>query len=819
MKRASGLFIGSLVLLFLSLPSFSASITVEGNCTLIGAINNANSDGDTTSGQCVAGSGADEILLTRDVVLTTIDNTTEGDNGLPTIISTITIQGNYHEIRRDESAPAFRIFDIAASGNLTLVNTTLSFGSTLDPDYGGGGILNRGGTLTLSHSTVADSFGYRFGGGVSNWSGTVFMAGSTLFQNRLSINAPTDDAVPQGAGLANVNGTVIVVNSTINENIALGSTDCFNSNPGDICLAGGKGGGIYNELGVVAIHNTTVADNSVFSSAGGEGVVGVAQGGGIHNLGSLDLVNSTISGNMAANAGGGVFSTGVLVITNTTLSGNSSPSGAAISADATAAGTIIANSTGSANCSGVITDDGGNKADDPSCGSIPGDLAGLDSVLADNGGPTLTHALLEGSNAIDAAGDCGLEIDQRGSRRFDGACDAGAVEYGLVQLTIGGTVSGLSGTGLVLQNNASDDLAIVGDGVFFFATPLTNGSDYSVTVLSQPVNPEQICLVTDGSGTLTGKDITSVRVACDVKVDVAFTDSFEQLNDGDLDGIHDSADACPLGDTGWSSSPETDYDGDGCRDATEDSDDDNDMRQDSDDLCVMGDTYWDSTNPALDYDGDGCRDASEDDDDDNDGVSDLIEQLIQTNPLDHLQCGDYDNDQCDDCSQSGDLADDGSDADASNDGPDYDSDGVCDVSDTCNDADSDGWGQAGLEQSTCPFLGDDCDDAPGNTSDDDRDNFCNEVDNCWAVWNPDQLDTDKDCPEPPFFTDPMCGDICDASECEPDGVPCEGTLDCCNGNCNSNNFCGTEGCLGNGDFCQLDSNCCSGNCEMFLCVP
>lgn len=59
-----------------------------------------------------------------------------------------------------------------------------------------------------------------------------------------------------------------------------------------------------------------------------------------------------------------------------------------------------------------------------------GTITGLDPLLADNGGPTLTHALLTGSSAIDAAGDCGLETDQRLFLRHDGACYTGAYELG-----------------------------------------------------------------------------------------------------------------------------------------------------------------------------------------------------------------------------------------------------------------------------------------------------------------------------------------------------------------------------------------------------
>ena len=79
--------------------------------------------------------------------------------------------------------------------------------------------------------------------------------------------------------------------------------------------------------------------------------------------------------------------------------------------------------------------------------------------------------------------------------------------------TIGGTVSGLSGSGLVLQNNASDNLSVTANGTFTFATPMASGGAYQVTVLTSPSNPAQTCMVTGGAGSVTAK-VTDVHVAC-----------------------------------------------------------------------------------------------------------------------------------------------------------------------------------------------------------------------------------------------------------------------------------------------------------------
>jgi hypothetical protein len=81
--------------------------------------------------------------------------------------------------------------------------------------------------------------------------------------------------------------------------------------------------------------------------------------------------------------------------------------------------------------------------------------------------------------------------------------------------TVGGEVTGLEGSGLVLRNNGIDDLAISADGPFTFATALETGSAYAVTVATQPSDPSQTCTVSNGSGTIGSTDVTDVRVACE----------------------------------------------------------------------------------------------------------------------------------------------------------------------------------------------------------------------------------------------------------------------------------------------------------------
>ncbi|MGH8240270.1 MAG: hypothetical protein ACREXP_25090, partial [Steroidobacteraceae bacterium] len=80
--------------------------------------------------------------------------------------------------------------------------------------------------------------------------------------------------------------------------------------------------------------------------------------------------------------------------------------------------------------------------------------------------------------------------------------------------TVGGSVSGLVGSGLVLQNNGAGDLAVAADGAFQFATRFATGTAYSVVVVSQPTAPSQTCTVTKGNGSIASANVADVAVTC-----------------------------------------------------------------------------------------------------------------------------------------------------------------------------------------------------------------------------------------------------------------------------------------------------------------
>jgi hypothetical protein len=107
----------------------------------------------------------------------------------------------------------------------------------------------------------------------------------------------------------------------------------------------------------------------------------------------------------------------------------------------------------------------------------------------------------------------GLAACSNGRGSLEDGGGGGGQQQAPPKVTIGGTVSGLSGSGLVLQNNGGDDLAVSANGAFSFKTSIDAGSPYNVTVLAQPANPSQGCTIANATGTATN-NVTNVNVAC-----------------------------------------------------------------------------------------------------------------------------------------------------------------------------------------------------------------------------------------------------------------------------------------------------------------
>ena len=218
-------------------------------------------------------------------------------------------------------------------------------------------------------------------GGAIRVSGAFAPASLTLTDSVVRANTAS-----VGGGIAvQTGGTLDLVRSTVSGNTTGGS----------------HGGGIYIDAGSATLTSSTVSGNTAVGAAA------AANGGGIYAAGgTLTLQNVTLAGNRAAVDGGLYRQAGTVTLNSTIVS---SP------ADRTS-------------CGGSIAIGGINSlSDDSSCGALrvaDPQLGGL----ADNGGPTDTHALAAGSAAIDG-GDVGCPpTDQRGVARV-GTCDVGAFEY------------------------------------------------------------------------------------------------------------------------------------------------------------------------------------------------------------------------------------------------------------------------------------------------------------------------------------------------------------------------------------------------------
>jgi hypothetical protein len=287
------------------------------------------------------------------------------------------------------------------------------------------------------------------------------------------------------------------------------------------------GGGAFVG-GSANIHESTIDGNYSGGFFSDGNVAGISIAGTAPSV----IVNSTISGNIALGVIGGVYAYAQLSLSNSTVAfnqgaGNQQVAGGVYSYYGPLAlnSTIIANNTAAGNEFDLygFTVTGANNLIMGSNDSPPGTLTNDPDLqpLADNGGPTKTHALLATSVAVDAGNNvAGLSTDQRGAgfSRLSGAqVDIGAFEFQVappMTHTIGGNVGGLAGSGLVLQQSGGDNLPITTSGSFTFTTPVNDGAQYNVTVLVQPTSPNQTCVVVNGEGVVAGSNVTDVAVTC-----------------------------------------------------------------------------------------------------------------------------------------------------------------------------------------------------------------------------------------------------------------------------------------------------------------
>ncbi len=249
---------------------------------------------------------------TAPYVLTAVNNTWNGANGLPLVEENLTIIGNGDTIERSTAAgtPAFRLFAVSAGYTLTLQDLTLQGGLAFGSDgvpAEGGAIYNQG---YLALTGVAVENNEALGApGLPGVSGEAGGAGGNAL----------------GGGLYQGGGTVSLTDTTLSSNTAQGGNGVnFSSTLNDFPSAGGEaaGGAYYAAGGTVALMTDNVASNTALGGQGGQGGPttpghpaweGVAGSGGPayggvlcdHGDTYVTVANSTLSNNIAQGGAGG----------------------------------------------------------------------------------------------------------------------------------------------------------------------------------------------------------------------------------------------------------------------------------------------------------------------------------------------------------------------------------------------------------------------------------------------------------------------------------------------------------------------------------
>ncbi|MEX2142001.1 MAG: HYR domain-containing protein [Pirellulales bacterium] len=288
-----------------------------------------------------------------------------------------------------------RVLHVLPGVSLTLEHVTIRKGSAQGdfPNNLAGGIYNEVGNLTINNSTITENSARSVGGAIYS-SGNLTIQSST-FSSNSAVGGGALYVVSAGSGT----GRALISKSTFTLNVAPSTF--------------GDGAALVNHAEMTVV-NTTLSNNST----GGEG-------GAIWNgNGNLTVTNTTITRNSAGTHGGGIWNGGRLLFGNSVIAANSAPTGP----DGFERGFVSIASMGH-NLVGNSDGFGVTATTGDQFGTTSGVLDPRLGPLANNGGPTRTHALLPGSPAIDAGNNAAAQAtDQRGvTRPRDGNADGIAV--------------------------------------------------------------------------------------------------------------------------------------------------------------------------------------------------------------------------------------------------------------------------------------------------------------------------------------------------------------------------------------------------------
>lgn len=332
----------SLLAATITVDTNNATVTADTFCSLPEAIQAANTN--LAVNECIAGDDANDTID-----LSGITGAIWFGPLLPVITNSVTITGPGSALLVVSAFVTSRVLDV----NSTTNNQTVSisgigiFGARNFGGNGGGVYLGAGDTLNLTDIIFTDNIAQN-GACIYNDGGTVVLINSAL---------SSCDALANGGAIHNETGSLTITNSIIGpNNRASNGAGIYNNDTlevnnsfiqGNTYSGGGAGGGVYNTAtGSATFLRSTIGPGNTSVQGGGihnlgtliltdstvhGNSVGTGLGGGISNLGgTVDLIRSTIGPDNVAGLGGGIHSDSTLTITNSTVSTNSASSGAGI---------------------------------------------------------------------------------------------------------------------------------------------------------------------------------------------------------------------------------------------------------------------------------------------------------------------------------------------------------------------------------------------------------------------------------------------------------------------------------------------------------
>jgi hypothetical protein len=391
-----------------------------------------NSSGSLRSIVAAAGEGD-----TIDLTMLTCSVITLSQGAIPVMLDNLSIVGAGASKLAIDGAGVDRVLVHYGSGTLRLSAITVRNGANILTGYNvaGGACILSGGYVTLDHSTISGCHS----AGEGAYGGGMLARGITLYTSTLSgnvalgSNADTFTAAYGGGAFA-YRGVAVLYDSSVSGNRAT-----FNAS--DTHGSYDTGGGIFADNGGYASRSTI------------EGNYSFGTGGGIASHGGFFVTDSTISGNTAkGKTGGGIFVRlfDAMNLSNSTIAHNSAVDGGGLYVSGRPQvlelqSTIIADNIATGGAADIssqapLTITGANNLIIAADAAIvlPADTLHAEPSLlplANNGGPTRTHALSTGSPALDTGNNvAGLATDQRGAafpRVLGAAADIGAFEGAL----------------------------------------------------------------------------------------------------------------------------------------------------------------------------------------------------------------------------------------------------------------------------------------------------------------------------------------------------------------------------------------------------